>query len=99
MLLERFPELPMVVFTARYNKVMNGGSSSTPIMVTQSISKYTGKRLMKEDATTSGYAPRSSGGFYALAIDRRAGTYDLIANHLRLRHYFADACLEIGAKR
>jgi outer membrane protein assembly factor BamB len=85
-LLERFGELPMLFFTARFNKAVRNGGYVTPVIATLSIEKRTGKRL--RDSEVPPYPPTSHGPFYALAVDRRAGTFDLIAQNLKLRHYF-----------
>lgn len=95
LLLERFPDLPMMLFTARFNKAVSGGAYSTPVVATLSIDKRTGKRL--RDSEEPNYPPKSQGQFYALAIERRAGTFDLIAHNLKLRHYFAEPTLNTGS--
>jgi outer membrane protein assembly factor BamB len=104
-LLERFQELPMMVFTARYNKPVNGGAYSKLVVITQSVSKYTGKRLINDDSNDPNspsrfnHVPRSDGQFYAIAIDRQTGTFDLVANQLRLRHYIPEAGSGTSSKR
>jgi outer membrane protein assembly factor BamB/tetratricopeptide (TPR) repeat protein len=95
MLLERFEDLPMLFFTARFNKPVGGGGYATPVIATLSIDKRTGKRL--RDSELPNYPPTSHGPFYGLAVDRSAGIYDLIAQNLRLRHYFVEAGGERGA--
>jgi len=87
-LLERFGDLPMMLFTARFNRPVSGGAYATPVVATLSIDKRTGKRL--RDSEEPNYPPRSAGLFSAIAIDRRAGTFDLVAHNLRLRHYIAE---------
>jgi hypothetical protein len=96
LLLERFQDLPMLFFTARFNKPVSGGAYETPIVATLIIDKRTGKRL--RDSEVPNYPPHSQGQFYALVIDRRAATYDLIAHNLRLRHYLAEPALKDGLK-
>jgi hypothetical protein len=78
----------MMLFTAKFNRPVSGGTYSTPVVATLSIDKRTGKRL--RDREDPNYPPHSQGQFYALAVDRRAGTYDLIAHNLKLRHYIAE---------
>jgi outer membrane protein assembly factor BamB len=96
-LLERFQDLPMMLFSARFNKQVNGGSYSTPVVATVSIDKRSGKRLRNSDGDDANSSPPPQGQFNALAIDRRAGTFDLIAHNLRLSHYFAEAGFKTGS--
>jgi hypothetical protein len=88
LLLERFQDLPMLLFTARFNKQVNGGPYVTQVVANQSIDKTTGK-LLQPAREQSDY-PAHARAFHALAIDRRAGTYDLVAQNMKLRHYLAE---------
>ena len=103
-LLERFQELPMLFFTARFNKPIRNETYVTPVVATLSINKRTGKRL--RDSEVPNYPPHSHGPFYALAVDRHAGTFDLIAQNLKvapllrgLGHQERFGQREPGAKR
>ncbi|HLJ93661.1 MAG TPA: PQQ-binding-like beta-propeller repeat protein [Gemmataceae bacterium] len=94
LLLERFSDLPMMLFTAKFIKMVNGGGYTTTVAATVSINKRTGKLLLPEEAYQSAH---SQGQYFALAINRRAGTYDLIAPNMMLRHFVADAGFKSGA--
>jgi hypothetical protein len=90
MLLEQFAELPMIVFTARYQKPVPGGL--TQVSATLSIDKRTGKRLY--DSESPGFVSQQQGPFHTLIIDRQVGAIDLISHRMRLRHYVGES----GAK-
>jgi outer membrane protein assembly factor BamB len=96
-LLEQFQELPMVLFTASYNRAvrgmgMAGGGGNfgqppgnfTPATATIIFDKRTGKRIDPEELAQYANRPRSQ--FHELRFDRRAGTVDLIATEMVLRH-------------
>jgi outer membrane protein assembly factor BamB len=95
-LLERFEDLPMVVFTGRFNRLVNPGGYATQVAATASIDKRTGKWLLPE----AGFQPaHSQGQYFAVAIDRRAGTFDLIAPSMKLRHYVADGSVKPASEK
>jgi hypothetical protein len=93
-LLERFGDLPMIVFTARFNRAVTPGGYSTQVAATLSIDKRTGKWLLPEDTFQPAH---TQGQYFAVAIDRRGGTFDLIAPSMRLRHYIAGAGSKPGS--
>jgi outer membrane protein assembly factor BamB len=84
-LLEQFQELPMILFTARYNKRINDVGGLMPTTSTLSIDKITGKLIIEEHVIPSSPIPPSQ--YYALEIDRQAGTIDLVSTNKTLRHY------------
>ncbi len=98
-LLQDFQELPMVVFTAQYHQMVNArGGGFNQVTVTFTVHKITGK-LIFDERLTSGFPPGQPAQFYALRIDRRSGTIDLISPKMRpadpaeknvLRHYIVD---------
>jgi hypothetical protein len=89
-LLQDFQELPMVVFTAQYHQMVNArGGGFNQVTATLTIHKINGKRIFDEQIT-SGFPPGQPTQFYALRIDRRNGTIDLISPTMRLRHYIKD---------
>lgn len=90
LLMEQFRVMPMMIFSARVsspaqgvpNRFINEAS-------TLSVDKRTGKRLYDKRTGRTG----SSFGvtpFQSLVIDRRAGTFDLVASNFRLRHIIED---------
>ncbi len=81
LILDRFEELPVLLFTARVQKQLAQGAN-TQTFSTLSYDKRTGKRVYERDSY-------SNSTFYALKIDRRAGQVDLISHNLTLRHYVA----------
>jgi outer membrane protein assembly factor BamB len=96
LLLEQFPELPMLVFTAKYQKMMgNAPASFTPVTETLSVDKRTGKLIY--DHSTYSNSPQSQGQFHGLQVDRQAGIVDLIAHHMRLRFYVGESAARAGA--
>jgi hypothetical protein len=97
-LLERFAELPMVVFTAKYHKKVENPGSFTVIAATLSIDKRTGKRIYDREVP-SGYPSQPHGQFFALQIDRQAGTVDLISTTMRLRHYVGSSGTKVSWKQ
>jgi outer membrane protein assembly factor BamB/tetratricopeptide (TPR) repeat protein len=92
-LLEQFEELPMVLFTARYNRALRGqlglpNNNFTPVSATIIFDKRTGKRIDPEELADYSNRPRT---FNELRIDRRAGTVDLIGPNMVLRHAVGEA--------
>src|SRR5262249_36817572 len=88
LLLERFEELPVLLFTARVNKaIAQGGNQQT--VSTMSIDKRTGKLVYDRDSYANSM-------FHALKVDRRAGTVDLVSHNLTLRHFVEGYEAEAG---
>jgi hypothetical protein len=96
-LLERFGDLPMMVFTARFNRAVTPGGYSTQVAATLSIDKQTGKLLLPKTSEEAFQPAHTQGQYFAVAIDRRGGTFDLIAPSMRLRHYIAEAGSKPGS--
>jgi outer membrane protein assembly factor BamB len=89
LLLEQFQQLPMLLFSA-INKTPAGGPGSVAnVTATLSIDKRTGKRLWDKPGEST-QPPYARGGFYALRIDAKSGTIDLVAASYRLRHAIDD---------
>jgi len=80
----------MLVFSAKYNRPVNAAGNFTPVSATLTIDKRTGKRLYDSEVSTSSSMPSMQGQFYKLAIDRQAGTIDLISSGMILRHSVSD---------
>ena len=103
-LLEQFQELPMVLFTAKYNKVIPPQLNYTQVTATRSIDKRTGKRIYPPASRDPEERPARTAGFnqvqfHTLKIDRKAGNIDLISPNFTIRHYVGDnglAGLESG---
>jgi outer membrane protein assembly factor BamB len=84
-LVEQFADLPIVVFSAKYNQSVNGAGNYNHMSATMTVDKRTGKRLY-DKPQAPGFPPPAQGQFFSLHIDRQKGTIDLIANSMRLRH-------------
>src|SRR5262249_12635865 len=84
-LIERFGELPMILFTARQQVPVNK-NAVTPQTTVSSRNKRTGK-LIYRNSNSQLYAPQYEQPFHTLVIDRRSGTIDLLASRMTLRHY------------
>jgi outer membrane protein assembly factor BamB len=81
--LDRFEELPVVLFTATYQKwIINGAARNVQQVTTaHSIEKRTGKRLYNNDNLPNGMQ------FHTLHVDARAGTIDLTGYQLKITHH------------
>jgi outer membrane protein assembly factor BamB len=85
LLLERFADLPMLVFSAIYNQSVNVPNSYARMTGTLSVDKRTGKRLY-DNEQAAGFPGQPQGAFNALYIDREKGIIDLVNNKTYLRH-------------
>lgn len=90
LLVDGFADLPFVLFSASYQKVMaNPGMPNRnfmPMTGTKSFVKATGKLLYEREHQT-----RQLMQFHTLRIDRVRGIYDLIGDFGGLRHYIETA--------
>jgi outer membrane protein assembly factor BamB len=89
LLLEQFQQLPMMVFSAVYKTPAGGPGNVATVTATLSIDKRTGKRLWDRRGEST-QPPFARGAFYALQVDSKSGTIDLIAAGHRLRHAIDD---------
>jgi outer membrane protein assembly factor BamB/tetratricopeptide (TPR) repeat protein len=78
LLVEQFADLPIVLFAGGLTR-QEAGQQVQSVSV-QSIDKQTGKRLLTFTA------PNVSTSFYALQVDARGKTIDLISPAFRVRH-------------
>lgn len=86
--LEQFQDMPMVLFTSRYQKWQINGPARNVVQVVsvKSIDKRTGKLLYDNDNVPNGM------NFHALNIDMRAGRIDFIGYQMKITHWLnADA--------
>ncbi len=88
-LLEQFQQLPMLLFSANCRVPAGGPGSVANVVATLSIDKRTGKRLWDSHGEST-QPPFARGAFYALRIDAKSGTIDLVAANYRLRHVIDD---------
>jgi hypothetical protein len=87
LVLEQFRDSPVLLFSARYNRVMNQQQFQfIPMVSTRAIIKATGKLLF--DSETSSY--QTQGSYFAVQINRREGRFDLIGTNQTLRFYADD---------
>jgi outer membrane protein assembly factor BamB len=85
--LEQFDELPVLLFTARYPEMINGGAGGSRWQsMTQSIHKRTGKWVYHPGAEASNGSPQ----YFAYDVDSRAGTISLIGLTGIVQHYADD---------
>jgi hypothetical protein len=85
LLLNRFEELPVVLFTTvlvRESGPMGSGQQ-TAFLSVRSMDKQTGKRLLNVEQ------PNNGEWFHTLWVDPRNGLVDLISNTYRVRHQVA----------
>lgn len=78
-LLEQFKEMPIILFSARSQRLVNG--SVMQATATRSIAKRTGKLLYEKEFHNSGTQ------FHTLNSDFRNGTIDLISYNMKIQHY------------
>ena len=85
LLLNRFEELPVVLFMMLQVRESGpvGSGQQAVFLCAQSMDKQTGKRLYNHDQPTNGDL------FHTLWVDPRSGLIDLIANGYRVRHQVA----------
>jgi len=90
--LEQFRNLPVAIFTARYNQMQGAQGVNGTRWVTQTLSldKRTG-RLVWPPAGADGLQPSNSNPlYYAFNIDLSAGTINMISFSGILQHYIND---------
>ena len=85
LLLNRFEELPVVLFTTMQVREIGpkGTGQQMMYLCTRSMDKKTGKRLFNLEQMNNGDA------FHTLWVDPQRGLVDLISNTGRLRHQVA----------
>ena len=88
-LLEQFQQLPMLLFSSNYKAPAGAPGNIANVTATLSIDKRTGKRIWDRHGEST-QPPTAKGPFYALQIDAKSGTIDLIAASYRLRHMIDD---------
>ena len=85
--LEQFADLPVLLFSARVNELINGGTGGIRwLATTQSIDKRTGKVIYDPGARTINGTPQ----FAAFNVDRKNGTINMIGWQAILQHYIDD---------
>ena len=85
--LEQFQNLPVVIFSSRYNRLINAGAAGNQwVSNTQSLHKRTGKMVFDVGPRTT----NSNAQFYGFAVDLRAGTINLIGFNGVVQHYIDD---------
>jgi outer membrane protein assembly factor BamB/tetratricopeptide (TPR) repeat protein len=86
LVLNQFGDLPVVLFAAQHNKLVNNGANRFPmrVMVVQSIVKRSGKLCFSHEYANDGNQ------FYALNTDLRAGTVELVKHNLKVQHYLEE---------
>ena len=84
MVLDDFAEMPIILFTARYYKVIGAGGARAPMQAAslKSIDKQTGKLLHDQPEMATNQATQ----FYALDVDLRGGKIEFTGYNMRLTH-------------
>jgi outer membrane protein assembly factor BamB len=96
LVLDQFQDMPMLLFTAQYNKGINPGGvgmrqASQHFAAVKSIDRRTGKLIFDSEY------PQPHQQFYALQANLQAGTIDLASYNLRIQHYLeTDAQAKAG---
>jgi outer membrane protein assembly factor BamB len=87
-LLEQFENLPLILFSARYNTSGNNPTGNRAISHTQSIDKRDGKWVYSplEARLTTGLAPQ----WHTFHVDRRDGAINMIGYNGILQHFIDD---------
>jgi outer membrane protein assembly factor BamB/tetratricopeptide (TPR) repeat protein len=76
--LEQFRDLPIVLFTAQYNK--RAGNTIVRVQSTKSIHKQSGRFLYDKELTNNGNQ------FHSIHMDAKAGTIDMVSWNFKIRH-------------
>jgi outer membrane protein assembly factor BamB len=84
--LEQFKNMPIVLFSVRYNELAQGGRWNHWVTATKSINKKTGKLVY--DSRPRDYSNPHQ--FYVLNLDAKKGTIDLIGGTNWVQHYVDD---------
>jgi outer membrane protein assembly factor BamB/tetratricopeptide (TPR) repeat protein len=86
-ILEQFDQLPVMLFSARYNEPINGGMNGFRWQsLTQSLDKNTGKFIYDGGPENNNGAPQ----FYAFNIDQQIGTINMVGYNGVVQHYIDD---------
>ena len=86
-ILEQFQQMPILLFSARYNELINGGAGGNRwVSMTQSIDKRSGKMVFDPGAKPS----NSAAQFYAFNLDLKNGTLNMIGFSGTIQHYIDD---------
>jgi outer membrane protein assembly factor BamB/tetratricopeptide (TPR) repeat protein len=84
---EQFDQLPVLLFTARYNEPINGGLNGFRWQTyTQSLDKQSGKFIYDNGPEANNASPQ----FFAFTVDPRGGTINLIGYTGVIQHYLDD---------
>lgn len=87
LVLEQFDDLPVAIFSVRYNELINGGANGNRwVSITQSINKRTGKMVYDVGPKSS----NSAAQYYAFQVDQRNSTINLTGYGGTLQHYIDD---------
>lgn len=90
LVVEQFEKMPILLFTARYNRMFMNGNfrGTTPVSVTQSIDKRNGKMVYSplSPQPYNGASPR----FNSMVVDSKNGTISLVSYSRILQHFVDD---------
>jgi outer membrane protein assembly factor BamB len=85
--LEQFDNLPVILFSSRYNEMIKGGAGGNRwVAVTQSLDKRNGKVIWDPGQRMS----NSAAQYYAFNLDLKAGTINMVGFNNALQHYVDD---------
>ena len=86
--LEQFDQLPVILFSARFEELLNGGAGGNRwVSVTQSIDKRSGKMVFDPPRPK---LTNSAAQFSAFQVDPKNGTITMIGFTGAIQHYIDD---------
>jgi outer membrane protein assembly factor BamB len=77
LILNQFHELPLVLFAARHNELINNGRGTRQVVEVKAIDKRTGKHVHESTSTTRTL-------FHHLNVDVRGGTIEFIGDNRKI---------------
>jgi outer membrane protein assembly factor BamB/tetratricopeptide (TPR) repeat protein len=87
LVLDQFEQLPVMLFSARYNKLINGGAAGNQwVSMTQSLNKRTGKLIHDPGPRPSNSVPY----YYTFLVDSKGGSISMVGYGGSVQHYVDD---------
>lgn len=86
-ILEQFDQLPIILFSSRYNELINAGAGGNRwVSLTQSLDKKTGKVIWDPGPSSS----NSAAQYFAFNLDLKGGAINMIGFSNTVQHYVDD---------
>jgi hypothetical protein len=89
LVLDQFADVPLLIFTARGNKLVNVGPnrlSAQQVVIIEAYEKQTGKVVQPRKEL-----PNTGNQFYALNLNRQAGIIELVSHNHKVRFFIEAA--------